>query len=143
MCRGFCMANQSNGYIQKSSVLVSASEVGEVSFCELRYLNRLKGLSVNRSALHSAKRGNDLHERQNRVGQDRRCFVATYLYSADSAEVLRLRVFRDQFLMVLPFGSSIVSLYYFVSPYLVKMCQKSKFLTSISRRFVKCFLFLA
>ncbi len=135
------MVSQEKISKESAGVLVSASEVGEVSFCELRYLNRLKGVKVNSSAIHSSKRGNALHEKQNRVGQDRRCFIATYLYLEDSEEVLKLRIFRDQFLKFVPFGAQIISAYYFVSPYFVRLCKKSKLLTFISDRLVRCILY--
>lgn len=137
------MASQKKVDGEDVSVLVSASDVGEVSFCELRYLNRLKCLKVNRSAVHSSRRGNALHDRQNRVGRDRRCFIATYLYSPEGEEVLKLRVFRDQFLEYVPFGSHIISMYYFISPHFVRLCERSKLLTYITNRFVKCILFFA
>lgn len=137
------MASQKKFDKADVSILVSASEVGEVSFCELRYLNRLKGVKVNKSAIYSSKRGSSLHDKQNRVGRDSRCFVATYLYSADSEEVLRLRVFRDQFLKYVPFGSIIISIYYFISPHFIRLCRRSKLLTTLSDRFVKCILFFA
>lgn len=137
------MASQKKFDGNDVSFLVSASEVGEVSFCELRYLNKLNSVKVNKSAIHSSKRGNALHDKQNRVGRDRRCFIATYLYSSESEEVFRLRVFRDQFLKHVPFGTCIISIYYFISPCFVRLCERSKLLTYITNRFVKCILFFA
>lgn len=135
------MASQKKSAKFERHEFVSASEVAEVSFCELRYLNRLNGVKVNKSAIHSSKRGNRLHDRQNRVGRDKRCFVATYLFTAESEEVLRLRIFRDQFISHMPFGSALIGLYYLLSPLFVSICKRSKLLTYLSKRVVRCILF--
>ena len=116
-------------------VYVSASDVSDAYYCTYRLTNKLKGKSVNRFNKRASKRGNKAHDYQNRIGRDKRCFVATYLYGESDVRVKRLRVFRDVVLMPSVLGRFCVRFYYFLSPSMIFICNKIPFL---KRMFDRC-----
>lgn len=65
---------------------------------------------------------------------DFRCFIATAAYgSAMAHEVRTLRVFRDRILLALPFGDTVVGLYYRLSPPLARVIAGSPALKFATR----------
>ena len=67
-------------------------------------------------------------------GSDRGCFVATAAYGSPlEKEVELLRLFRDQVMMDLPLGSSLIELYYEFSPPIAGMIADSELLRWIIR----------
>jgi len=86
-------------------------------------------------SLKKSKKGNKKHDHQNRVGRDRRCFVATHAYGEDDLRTIKLRGFRDQCLNSFNVGRVLVRIYYATSPYLVLLAQKNK---TVDRTLKKC-----
>jgi hypothetical protein len=117
-----------------SKIYVSASDVSDAYYCPHRLSNKIEGKSVNRYNKKASKRGNKAHEYQNRVGRDRRCFVATYLYGESDSRVRDLRVFRDVVLMPSIFGRFFVRFYYLLSPFLIHVCSKFPFVKKVFDR---------
>ena len=103
---------------------VSASEVADASFCSYRLQNRLKGLRPSKAFIKSAKRGNKKHDYQNRVGRDRRCYIATYAYGSSHPVTNNLRDFRDKVLLSNGIGKLFVHIYYITSPHLIWVCNR-------------------
>lgn len=57
---------------------------------------------------------------------DSRCFIATACYDSENCdELIVFRNFRDQFLINSKFGKLFVEIYYFTSPHLIKILNKS------------------
>ncbi len=114
--------------------MVSASDVANAAYCPYRILNGSNGCKVNPRVGKQVARGNKRHEYQNRVGVDRRCYVATYAYGGEAPETELLRSFRDQVLMPSVPGRCLVRAYYFLSPGLVRACQVSPVLSGVVNR---------
>lgn len=67
-------------------------------------------------------------------GSDRGCFIATAAYGSPlEKEVELLRRFRDQVMINLPLGSSIIELYYEISPPIARMISRSEPLRGITQ----------
>tara|TARA_B100002049_G_scaffold229110_1_gene204324 strand:+ start:68199 stop:68588 length:390 start_codon:yes stop_codon:yes gene_type:complete len=126
--------------MSKALPYVSASEVAEASYCSYRLQNRLNKVPVSKRALKSAIRGNKKHDYQNRIGKDRRCFVATYAYGVDDYRTQQLRIFRDQVLACSLLGRCLIAAYYIVSPHLVLVARKFPLVDRILR---KCLNFIS
>lgn len=66
------------------------------------------------------------------IDPDKTCFVATAVYlSADAPEVVVLRRWRDRHLLLSAWGRLATRLYYLISPVLVVLLEKSKFLRRV------------
>lgn len=61
------------------------------------------------------------------------CFIATYVYGADSPEVQMLRAWRDSVLLLSPAGVRLVEWYYRLSEPMVSVCRDSSVLKHIAR----------
>lgn len=126
--------------MSKDLPYISASEVAEASYCSYRLQNRLNKVSVSKRAQKAAIRGNKRHDYQNRIGKDRRCFVATYAYGADDYRTHQLRIFRDQVLACSLLGKCFIATYYMVSPTLISVARKSPLVDRILK---KCLNFIS
>lgn len=125
---------------KQDNVYVSASDVSEAFFCSYRLENKVNGLSINKYNRKASKRGDKYHDHQNRLGVDRRCFVATYLYGGDDLRTDKLRCFRDIVLMPSYIGRVVVRIYYVMSPLLIFACKKSALMKGAFDRCISCFL---
>ena len=106
---------------------VSATELAKMGKCEKQvYLDYHKGEDAALTQ-DSRERGNEAHIRFHRrlSGQDRRCFIATAVFGPEATETCFLRAYRDNCLMPSQLGRFFVRSYYLVSPYLVKLLEKS------------------
>ena len=55
-----------------------------------------------------------------------KCFIATAVYECPYApEVMKLRKFRDRYLLKFSFGRLLVCFYYYISPFIANIIQKS------------------
>jgi hypothetical protein len=62
------------------------------------------------------------------------CFIATACYgSNDAPEVLALRSFRDEVLLKISFGKTLVQFYYLVSPIIANFITKRRTLKDMIR----------
>ncbi|MBS4016149.1 MAG: hypothetical protein KGZ86_06945 [Candidatus Latescibacteria bacterium] len=69
-----------------------------------------------------------------RIDRFKGCFIATAIYgSAYEHEVLLLQRFRDEIMLKSFLGKSFVTIYYFVSPPIVKIITKNDFLRKVSK----------
>ena len=118
---------------------VNASQVADAAYCEMRLKNSLSGLKPNKRDQQKAVKGNKKHEYQNRIGRDRRCFISTFLFGQDSIVTRDLRVFRDVVLMSCASGRVMVSIYYFVSPALIRLVSYSSKLVMVFKWLVSRF----
>ena len=124
LLRDFFTENQISSVMSEELPYVSASEVADASYCSYRLQNSLSNVSASKRAMKSAKKGNNKHDYQNRVGRDRRCFVATYAYGMEDCRTRQLRIFRDQVLAVSFLGRCFIAFYYLVSPHLILIASK-------------------
>lgn len=66
-----------------------------------------------------------------------KCFIATAIYESPYApEVIKLRKFRDKYLLTSIFGRYLVNLYYFISPSVANIIQKSEKMKKIGKKFL-------
>lgn len=117
---------------------VSASDVSETFFCAYRVRNRIDGKRVSFESKAASLRGDAMHERQNSVGVDRRCYISTYIYGANDPRTIALRRFRDQVLMPTVIGRGLVYTYYLLSPHLIRVCMKYSWLDKRVKSLVRC-----
>ena len=80
--------------------------------------------------------------------EDRRCFLATYLYGPQDERTVRLRVFRDIVVNQSALGRRVVQFYYCMSPLLISVCKVSYKYKKIKagskkRLYGKCMKFIA
>lgn len=134
LLRDFFTENQIFLVMSEKFPYVSASEVADASYCSYRLQNSLSNISVSKRALKSAKKGNKKHDYQNRVGRDRRCFIATYAYGVEDCRTRQLRIFRDQVLAVSLLGRCFITFYYMVSPHLISFASKSPLFDRILKK---------
>lgn len=69
-----------------------------------------------------------------------KCFIATAIYGSDALETITLRQWRDRCLLPHISGRVFVSIYYRVSPQLVVVLSRSKFLAKITRSILDKFV---
>jgi hypothetical protein len=82
-------------------------------------LQKMKG---SQSSSSSISRGSS--KGQTTSSSSSNCFIATAVYGVDASETNLLRNWRDTFLLPNKLGRFIVSAYYVLSPYLVKLIKK-------------------
>lgn len=61
------------------------------------------------------------------------CFIATACYGIDSDEVKIFRQWRDNTLLINPFGKRFVNFYYIISPSIANFISDKPLLKSITR----------
>ena len=107
---------------------VSASDVGRAAFCPHSLELKNAGARVSEDAIKRRQRGDQLHDEHNqKVVEDSRCYIASYLYGVNDERTNRLRRFRDTVLIPHRSGRFLIDLYYLISPRLVSLAKKSKF----------------
>ena len=70
------------------------------------------------------------------------CYIATYLYGNDSYEVKLLRYFRDNFLLTSTILKNFVTIYYKISPILIKKFGNNKIFAFLASLFVFPIVFI-
>jgi hypothetical protein len=119
------MANQHRNSGKRGN-WISASDVGRTDFCPNSVFLKYKGAAVSREARVARQRGDIAHDKLNQqAAQDKRCYVATYLYGMDDPRTHTLRSFRDQTLMRYPGGAWLVRSYYRLSPVVIDWSRRS------------------
>ena len=105
---------------------ISASDVGRTEFCPNYVYLKYKGAAVSREAAAARRQGDIAHDKLNQqAAQDKRCYVATYLYGVDDPRTNALRRFRDQVLMGYPGGAWLIRIYYVLSPVVIDLSRRS------------------
>lgn len=64
------------------------------------------------------------------------CFIVTLCFGKESPEYQEMVIFRDEILSKSLFGKAFIRVYYWLSPYVVRVVHKSSILTMITRRLV-------
>jgi len=103
---------------------VSASDVGRAAYCPHYLELKHKGVKPSKEALIARAKGEQSHERFNQQAEDKRCYVATYLYGDDDVRTQDLRRFRDQHLAGHLMGQWFIRIYYRLSPSLVSVSKR-------------------
>ena len=130
--------------------VVSASELAEMGFCEVKI--QLKQRLGDRNTAESAAlraEGRDRHAEFHRLTtqqhntpsrdqgasstRDRRCFIATVVYGVDDPRTDQLRQFRDLSLLPTRAGRVLVEVYYWVSPSIADLISKHHWMQQIVR----------
>lgn len=123
----------SNRYRKK---MVSASDVGRAAYCPHYLQLKHSGAEVSAAAKAARHKGDVKHDEFNRKAVDQRCYVASYLYGPDDCRTHRLRKFRDDRLATSFAGRACVRFYYAVSPALVSLAKRSRFVRDIVNNLV-------
>jgi hypothetical protein len=105
-------------------IWVSASDVGRAAYCPHYLELKNRGVKASRQAEASRARGNASHDELNRIAQDKRCYIASYLYGIDDKRTNALRSFRDKTLLCHRPGNVLVNIYYRLSPTLVTISSR-------------------
>lgn len=103
---------------------VSASDTGRASYCPHHLELKHKGSKPSTSAKSAMIKGDEAHNKLNRIANDKRCFIATHLYGEDHRDTILLRKFRDKHLMNCWYGQLSIKLYYALSPTLVCLARR-------------------
>ncbi|MFT4192104.1 MAG: hypothetical protein QM617_11365 [Comamonas sp.] len=109
---------------------VSATDLAKMGFCEKQVqLAHLYGERTTAEQRKGMARGQAEHQRYLREGMaataDRRCFVATCVFGPDAAETQVLRTYRDAVLMRRHWGRWAVKAYYWTSPAVCRVLDRS------------------
>lgn len=64
------------------------------------------------------------HNRPASGASDKRCFVATCVYGAEDARTEQLREYRDRVLAHVHGGRALISIYYALSPWIVRLLER-------------------
>jgi hypothetical protein len=105
-------------------IWVSASDVGRAAYCPHYLELKNRGVKASRQAEASRARGNARHDELNRIAQDKRCYIASYLYGISDERTDDLRSFRDNTLLRHRPGNVLVNIYYCLSPTLVTISSR-------------------
>jgi len=105
-------------------VWVSASDVGRAAFCPHYLELKSKGTEASMQAKAARDRGDASHDELNRMGQDKRCYIASHLYGIEDGRTEALRSFRDNTLLRHHPGKVLVNIYYRLSPTLVTISSR-------------------
>lgn len=105
------------------------------------FSGRIAKINTEFFSLHSYPQSPDViinnNSFQKQKQSDSSCFIATAVYDSPIApEVMELKKFRDDFLLVNSIGKSFVRFYYWVSPSIAVLIAKS----TITKNIVRCIL---
>lgn len=124
-------------------VWVSASDVGKTDYCPHSVSLKAQKAPINRQSKMAMREGDNAHARVNAVAaaQDKRCYIASYLYGIDDPRTECLRQFRDKHLMPHAGGRVLVEAYYRLSPWLVDLSKQhsvvNRLLSGLTRMVVR------
>lgn len=123
------------------------SDLAEVATCQRRvYLKAKYGQKETNAQTMAKKRGIVLHEkayqqkRPDSKSQDKRCYIATSIYGIDANETQTLRDFRDNTMMKTSVGRCLISMYYNISPHIVKLSNGKPWMITVSRLILNKFV---
>lgn len=105
--------------MRSNTRMVSASSIGMAAKCGHYLELQHKGTNPSESAIKARVKGDAAHERMNHTVEDKRCYVASYLYGENHQVTHCLRRYRDSVLLKSTLGRLFVSIYYRISPTLV------------------------
>ncbi|MHB8742067.1 MAG: PspC domain-containing protein [Sulfuricaulis sp.] len=126
-----------------------ATKLAAMGHCETKIV--LEGKYGDRATPEQARarvEGTVAHRRFDRVvsaahnrprAQDRRCFVASCVYGPDDARTDQLREYRDRVLAPVASGRALIAVYYAISPWLVRVLERSPWLKAMVCRAVDRF----
>ncbi|NRB82116.1 MAG: hypothetical protein HRU38_26270 [Saccharospirillaceae bacterium] len=113
----------------KNNKYVNASDCGKVAYCPQSYALSKKHKVTDKYILKRQKQGNQGHAEltnsANAMSKDSWCFVATYAFGENHSITRDLRVFRNEQLKPYFMGRVFISIYYFLSPRLIRLCGHS------------------
>jgi hypothetical protein len=115
---------------------LSASEIGKAAWCPHGASLQARGCKPDARHKERTERGKDAHARLTQAvvaGEDRRCFVASYALGPDHGATQQLRVWRDETLKPRVMGRLFISVYYGVSPWLIRVLGRVPGFKLISR----------
>jgi hypothetical protein len=113
-----------------------ATKLAAMGHCETKILLEKKlGDRATPEQAVARKEGSAMHTRFDRVvrvahnrplaqARDKRCFVATCVYGAEDARTEQLREYRDRVLAHVFAGRALISIYYVVSPWIVRLLER-------------------
>ncbi|WP_038205755.1 CFI-box-CTERM domain-containing protein [Xenophilus azovorans] len=121
---------------------VSAKELAEMGFCEMRVLlEHLHGEHVTLEQRVARTRGQVAHQSYYEQGMasssDRRCFVATFVFGPDASETQVLRAYRDEVLLRRCWGRWAVATYYWSAPAVSRVLERSPATAAGLRRLLR------
>ena len=110
----------------KKRVYVNASDIGKAALCP--HMLSLGHQTTNKKVLSRTQLGTMRHDQLNKklLGQDKRCFIASYALGADHAVTQQLRDWRDSVLAQSKGGRLFIWLYYLLSPLAISLFGKSR-----------------
>ena len=111
---------------KKKTNWVSASDAGSAASCGHYLELKHRGAPVSQKAKVARKRGDDAHDDLNKAAEDKRCYVASYLYGVDNPNTIALRAYRDAYLSSHIIGKIFIYTYYALSPGLVTVSRRVK-----------------
>lgn len=121
--------------MKKNKGFLSATTIAQRSYCEKQMvLDKQFGKLETDIQKQRKERGDEEHLRHHLTAQkfgsprDSRCFIATEIYGNTAPETQALRLFRDTRLMTSSIGKLATSLYYDLSPSIVRVMKKSPML---------------
>ena len=113
----------------------NVTDIVRISKCEAQVqLDRKHGEKVDRYTRDRRSEGIRFH-RKMETSSDRRCYVATVLFGMDSPEVRKLRIFRDNVLMMSAAGRLFCRVYYRTSPWVIRVSPA--YISAPARRLLK------
>ncbi|WP_235998617.1 CFI-box-CTERM domain-containing protein [Cysteiniphilum marinum] len=145
-CSNFPKCRYTESIASSKDVWVTASEIGEVTFCPMSFYLKKQGVKRSQEANDRLAKGTQMHklaasDNVRYSGQrNNNCYIATYLYGTDHEITNLLRDYRDNKLLKTSIGSAIVNLYYKTSPLLIKYFGRSKVFRIVSKHLVDWFV---
>ncbi|MDG9669612.1 hypothetical protein ONV78_17880 [Hahella sp. CR1] len=121
---------------KRSNEMVSASRVGRAAFCPHYLELEAKGSTPTTSAVARQMAGEAKHEEFSKKAEDKRCFVATHLYGIDDPRTEALRQYRDLKLSKTWYGRRLISIYYTLSPALVRISRPHPIVSKVLKLIV-------
>ena len=103
----------------KAKTYVPVTDLSQMAVCEKQVV--LKNTHRVNQQNQAMKRGTQAHKKFEKQikKQDRRCYIATYIYGDQHENTQFLRDYRDNVLMHAWYGPGVIQFYYYISSWLV------------------------
>ena len=125
---------------------VNASEIGKAKYCAYAVYLEKQQIPETQQTIIAKQAGDKAHEKLNQRAQStadkygKRCYIATCVYGENNPTVETLRRWRDNSLSQHWWGRIAITLYYWLSPNLVKLFGNNTLFHKLMRKLIDALL---
>ncbi len=127
----------------KNTHWIRASDINVVNYCPYKLEHSLQGKKQDRRSVARMKDGDNKHEMVSEAALSgsgsSRCYLATYAFGETHPTTYALRQWRDDVLLKTLTGRLLVSIYYVVSPWMIRRFGPNMTFRRVVKMSVDCF----